>query len=160
MNCCVVQDDDRLRTRVWCAMRQHIEFNEILKLLPINRPLIDIAGNVSIHCQSGKDSVILPSWPWHFIPNGLSLFWPAMSPLRCPRIDASVTEQSGWIRTENSGGREYSEEFSLQAKETKSRSPNLNSSPNLTLHCPSNHVHDTNTRTVVVYATTVLYCLV
>src|SRR3981189_2948626 len=78
-----------------------------------------------------------------------------MSPLRCPRIDASVTEQSGWIRTENSGGREYSEEFSLQAKETKSRSPNLNSSPNLTLHCPSNHVHDNRPPNAILVAASV-----
>ena len=51
-------------------------------------------------------------------------------------IDTGVTEQGGWIRMENSEVREYSEGFSLQAKETKSRSLYLNSSPKPNLTSP------------------------
>ena len=99
MNCCIVQNNNGSRARVWCTKRQYIEFNEILERLAIDGPLIDVAGNVSVHCESGKDSKILLFWARHFVPNDLSPFGPAMSPVGGPRIDPRLIQEDQLVRS-------------------------------------------------------------
>src|SRR5271163_4394050 len=99
MNCCIVQDNNGSRARVWCTKRQYIEFNEILKCLAIDCPMIDVAGNVSIHCESGKDSVILLFRAWHFVSNDLSLFGPAMTSVCSARIDPRLIQEDQLVRS-------------------------------------------------------------